>query len=440
MDSNIIILIVNLTLYWVTFLYYQYKKRCFDGGSIILAIYALLSLLAIDLFYNPATQYKDLTLFPFIYLYVMLMIMFRPFFRFHEYIVERIVEPTKLWMDCFTLFIIFVSVITSVGVIKNIYNISQSLFDVSLIGEAYLDSRARIGELGDGNINVFGVFSRMFDGVYLFLLFYYLTVRKRNTFMILGLLYAVLITVFSSLSNGSRTTLAMLIIDIPFLYLLFRRRMAPRVKSLCKKIGVVVFAFIFIVFGTISIGKFSSKNNESLELPLFYIEAYAAQSFLNFNNYGLDPGGCRYGDRTVPLIKKIMGLETSRNYEERRMKFRSMNMDDSIFYTYVGDFTLDFGVFLPLFIFWVCSAFFSKNTKITSHCSLGKVLLFYILYCICAHGFYLYSFSELGGNLQLMLLLLLYFGLELDFFNKQIKRKSYGKSNCILSSAISSHS
>lgn len=58
---------------------------------------------------------------------------------------------------------------------------------------------------------------------------------------------------------------------------------------------------------------------------------------LVFNNYGMDANGIRYGDRTAPLIRKLLGLKTSTNYYERRFVYSKMLVNDSYFITFIGD-------------------------------------------------------------------------------------------------------
>ena len=77
---NTSLLYFNFALYSVTFIVYQCKKKYFSIGSFVLLFYACLSLLAIPLFNSPfAKEFKDLSFFPFVYLYVALMMCFSPY-------------------------------------------------------------------------------------------------------------------------------------------------------------------------------------------------------------------------------------------------------------------------------------------------------------------------------------------------------------------------
>ena len=82
------------------------------------------------------------------------------------------------------------------------------------------------------------------------------------------------------------------------------------------------------------------------------IEWYYGQSFLNFNNYGLDAGGIRYGDRTANFFKSFLFDDVPHNFVERREKYSHLKIDDYYFYTFVGDFTIDYGPILAVLLFY----------------------------------------------------------------------------------------
>ena len=84
---------------------------------------------------------------------------------------------------------------------------------------------------------------------------------------------------------------------------------------------------------------------------------YVGQGSLYFNNFALDAGGTRNGDRTFNLVKRIIDSDTPKNYVERREKYHNLNVDDDIFTTFVGDFVIDFGPYLAVVMFFLCSIF-----------------------------------------------------------------------------------
>ena len=142
-----------------------------------------------------------------------------------------------------------------------------------------------------------------------------------------------------------------------------------------------------------------------------------------FGKYGFENGETRDGDRIMPLVKSIFVKDVARSYVDRESKFKHMKIRENVFVTFVGDCVFDFGVLggaLFLFLLYFAFKSFLNNT--------GKVLYLdqlIILYMVCnlLNGFYLWPFSDFGGNLKLITLFLLVF-----FFNLTRKQSHVQKS------------
>ena len=103
---------------------------------------------------------------------------------------------------------------------------------------------------------------------------------------------------------------------------------------------VILFVMIFVGFWALTYGRFGDNVNYTLMDIMVY---YLSSNFLMFNNFAMDPGGLRYGDRVFPLLRILFGLKTSDGFNERRMLFSKLKIDDSQFSFFVGDFCIDFG-------------------------------------------------------------------------------------------------
>ena len=93
-DDNI--LLALYTLFWViSFIVYHYRNRHIDGGSAVMAsyiVYCFFSFITLnDEFFDDT--YEHLSLFPFIYLYVMLMLALSPAIKLHRSPVIIIKDP-----------------------------------------------------------------------------------------------------------------------------------------------------------------------------------------------------------------------------------------------------------------------------------------------------------------------------------------------------------
>ena len=108
------ILICGYFLIWiVTFVVYHWKFHNVDAGTTIIGSYFLYAFFSIITLNNPIFfldyyDFKPLTLFPFIYLYIMLMIALSPTIYHHYHPVDKLVPlNTKL------LYILSVALIIS---------------------------------------------------------------------------------------------------------------------------------------------------------------------------------------------------------------------------------------------------------------------------------------------------------------------------------------
>lgn len=123
----------------------------------------------------------------------------------------------------------------------------------------------------------------------------------------------------------------------------------------------------------------------------------------------MDDNGIRYGDRTINLVKRLIDSDTPRNYIERRQKYHNLDIDDNLFTTFVGDFTIDFGPIVAVIIFVVFNLYVIRNVRIragTIH--LHQMLLLYVTLCICVQGgMSLFSYSD-TSNIKLLTFALFY--------------------------------
>ncbi len=156
----------------------------------------------------------------------------------------------------------------------------------------------------------------------------------------------------------------------------------------------------------ITVGRFGTDNIDPLE-SIYY---YAGIENINFNNYALDDNGIRYGDRTIPLFKRILGFDNvPRNFFERRAKYPNLYLNDESFSTYVGDFAIDYGPVLGLIIIIIISLTVYNKSKIRGDTiCLHQLLILHILLYMCTiGGLKLFPFADAAG-LQVIVYAIIY--------------------------------
>jgi oligosaccharide repeat unit polymerase len=205
--------------------------------------------------------------------------------------------------------------------------------------------------------------------------------------------------------RGQRGVVIINFLTIIVGYMLFRRYLNARINKAVNVIGIFAVIMLSLPIAAITLSRYQKEKTAVSD----YINWYIGQGNLYFNNHGLDAGGIRYGDRTLNLFKRLIDHDTPKNFVERREKYHNLDLDDNLFSTFVGDFTIDFGPYLATVIFvifnlWVLSQIRVRGGTIKLH----QLLLLFFTICVCMQGgMTLFSFSD-TGNLRIIAFALLY--------------------------------
>ncbi|OKZ14257.1 MAG: hypothetical protein BHV75_00015 [Bacteroides oleiciplenus] len=395
MNESTAILIVNSLLYIVTFAIYQKRTKTFQLGSFVLLFYSLISIGSIFLYnIDSVWTFEEITVFPLIYLYIVLMISFYPVLKFSNKGICDIKMPDGIAMNVISIIVIIVYLCFFFQTILSNFSLS-GLFDPATLVENYETKTDNIG-YDDGKINIFGILKNFFNSI-LWILFMYNWIQKKKI-LVIGVLVAIIISVFTSLAWGARGPLMFIILQIPFAYLVFSPLMTQKMR---KQYILTVAGFVIFIFAggaALTIGRFDDAANFTIVDILLY---YASSNFIKFDNFVLDVGGCRYGDRVFPLIRLLLGLDTAGDYKTRRLLYPNLKIDDSQFTFFVGEFVIDFGPILAFLIISFFAVFFFKRLSSKKY-DLGTILLLSLVYNIIVVGFTLFPYSELGGNISIL--------------------------------------
>lgn len=399
------IFIVFFVLAWIiTIIIYQKKKKSFDAGSVLLFSYLFYAIMSLILYNNPYYKFNDIEIFPFIYLFLMLMLAFSPILRYDYNKINEIQKPPTIFLNFVCIIFIVASLMQVPSIISNFaVSIVRLLLDSAGGQDLYNEAMAESASLGDGSIsNLSSIISNAYGNFGILLFFYYLTLNKRNRFIMIGLFISSIISILINISLGQRGPILEIMLSMVITYFALRKFYQPKVNKIIRNIGITLLIATSIPIIALTVSRFGESDGGS-ESSVFF---YAGQENLYFNNYGLDNGGVRYGDRTFPLFKKMLGFENvPDNFWERRSKYPNLQINDEVFIGFVGDFTLDFGPFVAPLIFILFTIFVLNKTIVRD----GKILfhqliLIHFMMSVCMlGGMKLYPFSDVGGNLQLIM-------------------------------------
>ncbi len=419
-NGNLYILIFNALLYILLFYKYIKGVKRITPLVFVLALYGVISIVAISLYLDPISDYSDIKLWPFLYLFLFLFVSFYPLAIFERRRNKTFKRPSTILISLFSWMVCLVALLF---IIKSVPKLGAASFsDVTNVASAYADFR------GDDSANKdFGIIdglNSIFRFFYIFLLFYYFSSSRKEKYIFISIFtVAVIVSVLLDLSNGVRGPILGTAFQVICALLLFLDSYSIVVRKRVKRVMLVLSGFMIIAFSIITIGRFSSEQKAVENAMTYYAKSYASQSFLNFNQYGLDNGGLRYGDKTFPIVRKMMGLSYSKSYMERRNHFWQLHMDDSVFYTFIGDFTLDFGPVGAAAILIIIFLFYCVFLKRRGPISLGQLIIVYIIFIKCANGFTLYPFSEMGGNRALLFMIFAAMLFDVDVIIRTAQQK-----------------
>ena len=399
-----------LLVWLITLIWYQRKNRAYDGGSAIIIsyiIYAVFSILSLndDIF---SSWYEPLHIFPYLYLYLMLMIALSPTIYNHIYPGEKLEEPHTRILLAISIVYIVCALILLPNIIANFQEGFVRLLTDSDAGkDAYSEQLSEAGERGSAITNIPAILYNMLSDVGIFLCFYYMSLPKKKPVLIVLLLLSMFIGLLIPVMRGQRSGVFLSGMTIILGYMLFKRYLSRFINRIVQIAGICCFVVISLPVIAITFSRFGDTKGQAAVSG--FISWYIGQGNLYFNNYGLDAGGIRYGDRTINLVKRAIDPDTPKNFVERRELYHNLEIDDYYFTTFVGDFTIDFGPFIAVIIFvvfnlWVLTQIRPRDGSLT----VAQFLLLYFTMCICMQGgMYLFAYSD-TANLKILVVLLLY--------------------------------
>ena len=388
---------------WVISLIVLYKRNHRMGISgFIISTYIFYAVFSLILYNNAdyGSNYKAMRLFPFIYLFIMLFLSLLPAIRFDGFSISHIVRPNQVILDSFSVVFIIVSLILLPSYLSSIRE-GLVLLTVDSSGgfDLYADTHSMRGASRSFMDIPFVIFS-MFSYIAVLVFFYYLTLPKSNKILLVGLSISMVINLLAPISKGLRTETILMIFAIIAAYILVKKWLPERRNKMIRILGTIFFSIVFLLLAVLTV---SRAVGSSIETNSSVVD-YVGQANLNFNNYGLDAGGIRYGDRTCRIFKEILLFDNvPNNPAERRIKYSKLFIDDYYFYTFVGDFTIDFGPYIAAILFVLSSLFFVSQTKPRKgELTFSQFLILYLAVLIPLQGgMYLFNFSD-GGNYTLI--------------------------------------
>lgn len=416
---NNILTIGYLILWILTLAWYHVKRNTFDSGSFIMVmyiVYAIFSVIVInDSLFSVA--FAPLTLFPYIYLYVMMMIAIVPIINNHMHPTTTIEPTTSRVFVWLSIIIIICSVLQLPQIISNSNaGIGAILVDEGAGKEVYEETASNAGDSGGAIRNLPAVIFNMLSDVMVFFFFYFLS-QKKHRMLCIGIAFAIILNIFIPITMGQRSGVITAFLTVIGAYFLFKPYLSRYVNRAITIVGITLAILVTVPVMAITMSRFGKEASGATG----FISWYIGQGPLYFNNSGLDAGGIRYGDRTINLVKRLIDPSTPKNYVERRELYHNMDISDRLYTTFVGDFTLDFGPILAFIIFVVVFYIMYKIIRTTNKTiNTQQLMMLFFVMCISVQGGMALFFYSDAGNLRMFWFIILY--IYLEYRDKLLKK------------------
>lgn len=407
---SLIYIILYFIVWCMVSLFSFRKMRQVNSYTTIVLSYAVYAFISIFCYELLIDRFSDITLFPFIYLFFMLIIALQPVRQYEDSDIQGCKGiGIKI---VYAFFIIFI--IASIVVLPNaLSNLSEGIavMFASEDGAAELykemHENAELGANAKGGVvGLCKIVRYLLFEITVFLFFYYLILpKKKNIVLICFLIFCFLIDVIISLADGNRTGSTMSMFTILITTLIFYRYMNIGLKKTVRRIGAI-FIGVFLFFTlAVTIGRSTMREGGAIE----GMTEYLGQANLYFNEYALKQDGLRNGDRTCNYFKNILGFDNvPKSIMQIRYKYPNLKLNDHNFSTFVGDFVIDFGPVATALLFIIFSFIFCRITKPHRRIiRLDQLLLIQLAADICMHGgMYLFYYSFSGNYIIIMYVLI----------------------------------
>ena len=321
--------IFNVILYISTLIVYFSRYKRLDIYSFILLLYGLTSILCANYYISNVNKY-DLTFFPFIYLFVVLLIFIKPFKGLTFDIAKVHIADTKLIKALVGIYILSGAITIIYGLPKTMMIFVDGDF-AALRNTLYVDSDSivlyennieRVAKNINSYLSTFGII----------ISFYQLTKTK------IPVLYTVILF-FSWVAPGflastlvaSRGMIVFLLIKVAIAYLFFKGAIPVKRKRILMIAGLVIIGSLILYTMIVSESRFGDDANDSIKF-------YLGHSMLAFND-GLAGQIQEYsgGKYFFKWFIDFFGGDSSLDISSLGAKIGSS------FITFIGCFYLDFG-------------------------------------------------------------------------------------------------
>lgn len=412
LNSSNINLILNSSFYLILLIYYQKKRRVIDLGSFILVLFSLSSIASILYYQLPYINrtYRNIRIEPFIYLFISILISIYPILKFNSSKIRTInLGGNSKLIDYFSITICLIGFEIFFEHLIQFIRHPVSL-NSNYIGQVYAGDVNAVSYLSwiGRKINHILTLTQLIVPV---LLFYYIFVNKR--IYVIGFSLVIIGCILSAYNAGSRGRVIFIIMSVVSSFLIMRSALPYKAREKTKLLMIITMSGVFLIFGAMTLSRYLYSNNTYMGSVWEWVGLYAGEGFIRFNSELWDFKDYLLGKDTLTFLFEM----TQDNDTYIELFYNMHRIQLNVFYTFVGDFVLDFGLTgALLYCFLINRA--SKAIIGHTHTSVNieAIIMLVMVSQIFLLGFTAYIYR--GGGIMLSVIPVLSFTLLLNIRRK----------------------
>lgn len=421
MEERYLLIIIDVILYSASFIYYWSRIKRMNVGLFILLITAISHIGMIPYFFIlkniGSYEILNLSLVPFVFLYLMIILGLHPFI-IRKRILKADMGRNERILFHFSVLIIIIAIeplLENVILYFTSHHVYSDIYDEKRSEELNIYS-----DIGGRLMNI----TRYVTVLSTILLFYYLSNFKKNKYIILGLSIVQLNYFLNAINTASRGAIVSQMFMCILCFLIFYNTYSKKLLTKIKKYSPLLLIPFFLFLYSISVSRYDSSKKTTRNFDGFIL-LYLSEGPLKFNSQMWDGNHNTNGDVNLNFFKYLLGYDTYTTYESRDEHYTRINgRRIEQFYTYVGDFVSDFGVFgafvVCVLLFFLSRKLLGRDKQIPFHNIIIIVLILH-MYSI---GFTSNLYRAFFFQKCLLVMTIVFFFLKYNYKRKSIMYKN----------------
>lgn len=400
-------------------LFFRYKQKAFNIGSVIVSIYAFSAFCSIlvdifDLYGMGGVGNKnDINPFSVFTYCLIITICILPFYKFRSDLIRTITLSNPKLFDYISYFFMFVFSVTILSIFSDLRSIIVNGDLGALRSEFYMQMSNKVE--APSLIGYIPYLFAQYSPLALLFYFYSICFLSKPKWFNNGLILSSLTSVATSILQAGRFAVIYWIMMVFIFYVLFRSNFKKnRIRKLYIQL-LILGGIIFLYLVSVTIARFSNGNDTGAQNSLI---AYIGQPYINFCNIFQDYHNNKIViGRIMPFTSSYILHQHFEYWDYIAETSRSAGLLLNVFYTFIGEVFVDLGfggMLLYIFIFVTISYIILKRKDLNS-INFSQLVLLVVLVRIPYQGIFAIVYTGTPSTYYVWGSILFYFLLKHTF-------------------------